>query len=154
MSGMWVETESRGAAVALSPSPVFISGHRDVVGSVNMYPLAFGGKIAFPAQVTYQRAGPLRVRSRNKQPWPVEFQPARCSRPDTGHQEGVVPFTAVFTNREPIPMRLHRGYGLCHFASPSLRQRLKHRSDAAYRGAAPGATWQSGCAPVKMCGIA
>jgi putative transposase len=33
-------------------------GHRDVVGSVNMHPLAFGQKIAFPAQITYQRAGP------------------------------------------------------------------------------------------------
>ena len=37
------------------------SGHRDVVGSVNMHPLAFGTKIAFPAHTTYQRAGPVRV---------------------------------------------------------------------------------------------
>src|ERR1051326_5919841 len=36
-------------------------GHRDVVGSVNMHPLAFGSKIAFPARITYQRAGPVRV---------------------------------------------------------------------------------------------
>jgi putative transposase len=36
-------------------------GHRDVVGSVNMHPLAFGAKIAFPARITYQRAGPVRV---------------------------------------------------------------------------------------------
>ena len=36
-------------------------GHRDVVGSVNMHPLAFGTKIAFPAHITYQRAGPVRV---------------------------------------------------------------------------------------------
>jgi putative transposase len=34
-------------------------GHRDVVGGVNMHPLAFGTKIDFPAQVTCQRPGPL-----------------------------------------------------------------------------------------------
>ncbi len=39
-------------------------GHRDVVGSVNMHSLAFGAKIPFPAQVTYQRPGPLRVHRR------------------------------------------------------------------------------------------
>ena len=39
-------------------------GHRDVVGSVNMHPLAFGTKIAFPARITYQRAGPVRVLAR------------------------------------------------------------------------------------------
>lgn len=43
-------------------------GHRDVVGSVNMHPLAFGRAIDFPAQVTYQRPGPLRVHRRDKQP--------------------------------------------------------------------------------------
>jgi putative transposase len=37
-------------------------GHRDVVGSVNMHLLAFGRKSTYPAHVTYQRAGPLRVR--------------------------------------------------------------------------------------------
>jgi putative transposase len=42
-------------------------GHRDVVGSVNMYPLAFGNTIPFPAQVTYQRAGPVRVLARSEQ---------------------------------------------------------------------------------------
>ena len=42
-------------------------GHRDVVGSVNMHPLAFGTKIDFPAQVTYQRPGPLRVHRRDEQ---------------------------------------------------------------------------------------
>jgi putative transposase len=36
-------------------------GHRDVVGSVNMHPLAFGTRIPFPARITYQRAGPVRV---------------------------------------------------------------------------------------------
>jgi len=43
-------------------------GHRDVVGSANMHPLAFGSKIDVPAQVTYQRPGPIRVHRRDKQP--------------------------------------------------------------------------------------
>jgi putative transposase len=60
-------------------------GHRDVVGSVNMHPLAFGNKISFPAHITYQRAGPVRVLAGDKQPCPVGSQPARCRRPDTGH---------------------------------------------------------------------
>jgi putative transposase len=47
-------------------------GHRDVVGSANMHPLAFGTKIDFPAQVTYQRPGPVGVRRRNEQPTSVE----------------------------------------------------------------------------------
>ena len=47
-------------------------GHRDVVGSVNMHPLAFGTKIAFPAHITYQRAGPVRVLARDKQPCQVQ----------------------------------------------------------------------------------
>jgi len=42
-------------------------GHRDVVGSVNMHPLAFGTKIPFPAHITYQRAGPVRVLARDEQ---------------------------------------------------------------------------------------
>jgi putative transposase len=50
-------------------------GHRDVVGSVNMHPLAFGNQIDFPAQVTYQRPGPVRVHRRDEQP-PV----VQCSR--------------------------------------------------------------------------
>ncbi|HEY7127938.1 MAG TPA: transposase [Ktedonobacterales bacterium] len=43
-------------------------GHRDVVGSVNMHPLAYGKKITFPAQITYQRPGPVRASCRNKEP--------------------------------------------------------------------------------------
>jgi putative transposase len=53
------------------PGCAFV-GHRDVVGSVNMHPLAFGGKIDFPAQVTYQRPGPLRVRPRTEEPRTVD----------------------------------------------------------------------------------
>ena len=62
VSGMRLETDAcRGAiGVAAIPECTF-QGHRDVVGSVNMHPLAFGAKIAFPAHITYQRAGPVRV---------------------------------------------------------------------------------------------
>ena len=48
------------------------SGHRDVVGSVNMHPLAYGSKIAFPARIMYQRAGPERRLARSKQPCQVQ----------------------------------------------------------------------------------
>lgn len=47
------------------------TGHRDVVGSVNMHPLAFGEPIVFPQQITYRRPGPARVRRRNEYPPPV-----------------------------------------------------------------------------------
>jgi putative transposase len=50
-------------------------GHRDLVGSVNMHPLAFGTKIAFPAQITYQRAGPVRVLAWSKQPCQMQNSP-------------------------------------------------------------------------------
>ncbi|MGO8947179.1 MAG: RNA-guided endonuclease InsQ/TnpB family protein [Ktedonobacterales bacterium] len=79
-----------------NPQCAFV-GHRDVVGSVNMHPLAFGTTIAFPARITYQRAGPVRVRARNKQSRLVGSQPARCRRPDTGHQEDVRPFALVLS---------------------------------------------------------
>lgn len=38
------------------------SGHRDVVGSVNMFPIAYGVKVTFPRRqdVTYLRPGPVR----------------------------------------------------------------------------------------------
>ncbi len=51
------------------------TGHRDVVGSVNMHPLAFGAKIAFPAHITYQRAGPVRVLARDKHSCQVQCSP-------------------------------------------------------------------------------
>src|SRR6185437_3193567 len=46
-------------------------GHRDIVGSMNMHPLAFGSRIAYPSSLTYRRPGPARVRRRNEEPWPV-----------------------------------------------------------------------------------
>ncbi len=38
----------------------------------NMHPLAYGKQIPFPAQVTYQRAGPVRVLARSEQPYQVQ----------------------------------------------------------------------------------
>jgi putative transposase len=42
-------------------------GHRDVVGSMNMHPIAFGSRIGYPTSLTYRRPGPLRDRRLDKQ---------------------------------------------------------------------------------------
>jgi putative transposase len=57
------------------------TGHRDVVGAVNMHPIAFGTKIPFPEKITYLRPGLLRgadrgINSRNPED--------RSSSPGTG----------------------------------------------------------------------
>lgn len=49
-------------------------GHRDVVGATNMHPLAYGERIDFPAQITYRRSGPVRVRQRNEDPSPIALR--------------------------------------------------------------------------------
>jgi putative transposase len=46
-------------------------GHRDIVGSMNMHPIAFGSRISYPTSLTYRRPGPARVRRRDEQPLPV-----------------------------------------------------------------------------------
>lgn len=60
-------------------------GHRDVVGSANMHPIAYGEPIAFPQRITYLRPGPVQgsgsgIDSRSRS---QELEPS--SRPDTGH---------------------------------------------------------------------
>ena len=45
-------------------------GHRDIVGAVNMHPIAYGQVVPFPKRITYLRPGSLR----------------RSSSPDTGHR--------------------------------------------------------------------
>ena len=45
-------------------------GHRDIVGAVNMHPIAYGQVVPFPKRITYLRPGSLR--------W--------SSSPDTGHR--------------------------------------------------------------------
>ena len=42
-------------------------GHRDIVGSMNMHPLAFGSRITYPSSLTYRRPGPLRDRRLDKE---------------------------------------------------------------------------------------
>lgn len=55
--------------------------HRDVVGSVNMFPLGYGIKIAVPSQITYLRPGKLRLN---------ELRLSRCSSSlDTGQSSFV-----------------------------------------------------------------
>jgi len=49
-------------------------GHRDIVGSMNMHPLAFGSRIMYPSSLTYRRPGPLRDRRLSK-----ERSPSRTS---------------------------------------------------------------------------
>jgi putative transposase len=63
----WQQKVRRRMWRCRNPYCAFV-GHRDVVGSANMHLLAFGSTIPFPAQVTYQRPGPLRVHRRNKEP--------------------------------------------------------------------------------------
>lgn len=64
-------------------------GHRDVVGSVNMHPIAYGEKIAFPHRITYLRPGPMKGSGGGMKNRPRLQEPERSSRPDTGHGEGV-----------------------------------------------------------------
>jgi putative transposase len=52
-------------------------GHRDLVGSVNMHPLAYGEKVIFPRIVTYLRPGLTRRSSR-------AGTPQRCLRESMG----------------------------------------------------------------------
>ena len=42
-------------------------GHRDIVGSMNMHPIAFGSRISYPTSLTYRRPGPLRDRRQAKE---------------------------------------------------------------------------------------
>ncbi len=44
------------------------TGHRDLVGSVNMHRLAYGSQVMFPRSVTYLRPGPSRRSSRADTP--------------------------------------------------------------------------------------
>lgn len=60
-------------------------GHRDVVGSVNMHPIAYGEKIAFPQKITYLRPGPVKGSRSGINNRFRSQEPERSSRPDTGH---------------------------------------------------------------------
>jgi hypothetical protein len=60
-------------------------GHRDIVGSMNMHPIAFGSRIGYPSSLTYPWPGPLRDRRQDKEPSPGG---TRVVRPDAGRWEG------------------------------------------------------------------
>jgi len=62
------------------------TGHRDLVGSINMHAIAFGETPTFPVAqaVTYLRPGTAAKRVLD-----------RSSRPDTGHREGSRPLSPV-----------------------------------------------------------
>jgi putative transposase len=45
-------------------------GHRDIVGSMNMHPIAFGSRIGYPTSLTYRRPGPVRDRRPDKERLP------------------------------------------------------------------------------------
>ena len=90
-------------------------GHRDVVGAVNMHPLAYGEKIAFPSKITYRRAG---ITQGTKQP----LRSARRSRPDPGlGASGPVLSrfaTGPTTQIAGSPQGLGQAEGLCLEAHP------------------------------------
>jgi putative transposase len=60
------------------------AGHRDIVGSMNMHPLAFGSRIGYPTSLTYRRPGPCGTGGRIKNWRPVE----RRSPPGRGPAGG------------------------------------------------------------------
>jgi putative transposase len=82
-------------------------GHRDVVGSANMHPIAYGEKIAFPKKITYLRPGPVRGAGggMNNRSWLQE--PERSSRPDTGHGSSLPRCLGEFAG-QPLAAAPHR----------------------------------------------
>jgi putative transposase len=69
------------------------TGHRDLVGSVNMHPVAYGSHVAFPRSVTYLRPSSSRAgtpRSCLDQPSAQPLLVEQVS-PETGYPDGDVP---------------------------------------------------------------
>ena len=66
------------------------TGHRDLVGSINMHEIAFGQTPNFPVAqaVTYLRPGTAAKRVLTGR---QQRQVSRSSRPDTGHRKGISP---------------------------------------------------------------
>jgi Putative transposase DNA-binding domain len=66
-----------------------LSGHRDLVGSINMHPIGFQNKATFPVSkdVTYLRPGTCCWKYLN-----------RSSRPDTGRRKGFGPLPPAFSD--------------------------------------------------------
>lgn len=71
-------------------------GHRDVVGAVNMHPVAYGQVVPFPTRITYLRPSPLRGPASGMN----NRKPGSSSRPDTGRS-----CLAESRNQAPCPAR-------------------------------------------------
>lgn len=69
------------------------TGHRDIVGSVNMHPIAFGSKIEFPVSQTYLRPGAIRKPRSSR-----AGTPQSCLREETPqpHALGMAPSGAGY----------------------------------------------------------
>lgn len=61
-------------------------GHRDVVGGVNMHPIAFGQVVPFPKRITYLRPGPVKGSRGGMNNRPGSQEPERSSSLDTGRR--------------------------------------------------------------------
>jgi putative transposase len=57
------------------------SGHRDLVGSINMHQDVFGIHLKFPRSFTYRRPGPLRARSRSRADTPQRCPGESAAQP-------------------------------------------------------------------------
>jgi putative transposase len=75
-------------------------GPRDVVGGMNMHPLAFQTKVTLPAKVTYLRPGPERAARGINNPKPVQAQ-GRSSRAVTRQREARLPLPPLLLGRPP-----------------------------------------------------
>ena len=80
-------------------------GHRDIVGAVNMHPIAYGQVVPFPKRITYLRPGSLR----------------RSSSPGTGHRPDPSGRRCLAETRNQAPQdvcagSLEHAYKPCHSA--------------------------------------
>ena len=77
-------------------------GHRDLVGAANIHPIAFGAKVAFPAQATYLRPAPQRAARGIKNRAPAQVA-ERSSSPDTGLWKAIPPLSPQLLMTSPPP---------------------------------------------------
>ena len=80
-------------------------GHRDIVGAVNIHPIAYGQVVPFPQRITYLRPGCLR----------------RSSGPDTGHRPDSSSRCCLAVARNQAPQdvcagSLEHAHESCHSA--------------------------------------
>lgn len=80
------------------------AGPRDVVGAVNMHPLAFSQTVTFPALVTYRRPGPDRGR-RGMNNRAADLSLERRSRLDTGQGVSPVAHSRIHRQAPGLPGR-------------------------------------------------